>query len=34
MCIRDRTKGKYADKIGSGAGKAKDAVDKLGKKAK
>ena len=30
----EQTKGKYASKIGNGAGKAKDAVDKLGKKGK
>ena len=30
----EQTKGKYAGKIGTGAGKAKEAIDKLGKKSK
>ena len=30
----EQTKGKYAGKIGTGAGKAKEAIDKLGKKGK
>lgn len=30
----EQTKGKYAGKIGTGAGKAKEAIDKLGKQGK